>query len=164
MRHGLSLHNQIGKFSGRIDSPLTDEGRLAVKITGESIKDLSIDVIVCSPLSRAHESAEIIADVIGYPKTKILVSDLFSERDFGVLEGTKYIPIEVTEEVEGIESIDDLMLRAEKGFSLLSRIESNNVLLVSHGAIGRALRYVISQEYPMDHPSKFHNSEVVKLI
>jgi uncharacterized phosphatase len=164
MRHGLSVYNQIGKFSGRTNSPLTDEGRQDVRKTAESIKNIKIDKIVCSPLSRALESAQIIAEVISYPGGEILVSDLFSERDFGVLEGTTYIPLAVNEEVEGIESIEDLTQRAEKGLKWLNDLDAEDILLVSHGALGRALRYVIHEDFPLSHPARFHNAEIVSLI
>ncbi len=164
MRHGLSIYNQNGKFSGRIDSPLTDEGRDDVRKNAESLKDLNIDIIVASPLSRAIESAQIIAEVIGYPKNKILINDLFSERDFGVLEGTPYTPLAVHDEVEDIESVEDLIHRAQKGFDYLNTLKGDDILLVSHGSLGRALRYVISQEHPFEHPARFKNAEIVTLI
>jgi broad specificity phosphatase PhoE len=164
MRHGLSIHNQIGKFSGRINSPLTDEGRRDVKKSAESIKHLSIDTIVSSPLSRAYESAEIVANVISYPPNKIIVNDLFSERDFGELEGTPYSPIAVRDDVVGIETVEELIQRAQKGFDWLNTLEAEEILLVSHGAMGRALRYVVSENIPFNHPVRFHNAEIINLI
>ncbi len=164
MRHGLSIHNKLGKFSGRLDSPLADEGREDVRKNAEDIKKLNIDTIVCSPLSRAVESAQIIAEAIGYSKEKILVNDLFSERDFGVLENTPYLPLAVQDEVENIESVEDLIKRAQKGFDWLNALNATNVLLVSHGSLGRALIFVISQETPFEHIVKFTNAKVIKLI
>jgi uncharacterized phosphatase len=165
MRHGLSIYNQLGKFSGRIDSPLADEGRDDVRKIAETVKDLNIDTIISSPLGRALESAQIIADVIGYPKDKILVNNLFSERDFGVMEGARYQPLAIHDEIEEIETVEELIHRAKKGFDWLETLEAKNILLVSHGSLGRALRYIISQEFPFEHPSnKFHNAEIVSLI
>lgn len=164
MRHGLSVYNQIGKFSGRIDSPLTDEGRDDVRNTADSVKKLKIDTIVSSPLSRALESAQIIAEIIEYPENKILISDLFSERDFGILEGTPYTPLAVNDNVEEIESVEDLIKRAQKAYEWLNTLESDDILIVSHGSLGRALHYVVSQEEPYIPPAKFENAKIVKLI
>jgi broad specificity phosphatase PhoE len=164
MRHGLSVYNQIGKFSGRLDSPISDVGREDVKQNAQSLIGTKIDVIVSSPLQRALESAKIIADVIDYPKDNILISDLFSERDFGALEGTPYIPLAVKDDVEDIETVEDLIKRAQKGFEWLNELDADDILLVSHGSLGRALRYVISQELPYDHPVQFKNAEIVTLI
>ena len=162
MRHGLSLHNQIGIFSGRTDSPLVDEGKEDVKKSAESVKYIGIDVIVCSPLQRAVESAEIIAEVIGY-KGKILENDLLSERDFGALEGTPYIPLKVKDDVEDIESVEDLVKRAQRALKWIESLHADEVLVVSHGSLGRSLRYVISEEIPFNHPVKFGNAEIVQL-
>lgn len=164
IRHGLSVHNQLGVFSGRINSPLSDEGRQDVLAKAQPITQLGIDTIVSSPLSRALESAKIIAGVIGYPIERIIINDLFSERDFGVLENTNYIPLAVRDEVPDIETVEDLIKRAEKGFKYLELLNANIILLVSHGSLGRALRFVISQEFPYDHPIKFNNAEIVRLI
>jgi len=164
MRHGLSVHNQIGKFSGRINSPLTDEGRQDVKANAEELVGVNIDAIVSSPLSRALDSAKIIAEVIGFPEDKIIVSDLFSERDFGKLEGTPYSPLAVNDDVEDIESIEDLIKRAEKGFELLNKIDANDILLVSHGSLGRAMVFVISQDTDKSQKVKFHNAKIEQLI
>lgn len=160
----MSIHNQLGIFSGRTDSPLTDEGRQDVRDIAEKVKDLEIDVIVSSPLSRAIESAQIIADVIKYPTSKILVNDLFSERDFGALENTTYQPIAVRDDVKDIESVEDLIHRAESGYRWLNSLDANKILLVSHGSLGRALYFVISQESPSHHPVKFNNAEIVSFI
>jgi len=160
----LSVHNQLGVFSGRIDSPLTDEGREDVRNNAEKAKSLGIDTIVSSPLARAQESAQIIAEVISYPKDKILTSDFFSERDFGALENMPYRPLAVNDNVPDIETVEELIKRAEKGFEWLNSLEANKILVVSHGSLGRALRFVVSQEYPFDHPSRFKNADIIKLI
>lgn len=164
MRHGLSLHNQLGKFSGRLDSPLVDEGREDVKNSAQAIKKLKIDTIVSSPLSRAIESSQIIAGEIGYPADMILVNNLFSERDYGVLEGSPYIPLAVHDEIQDIETVEDLIKRAQLGLDWLNSLDGEKILLISHGAIGKALYFVISQESQPKNPVKFNNAEVVRLI
>src|SRR5580765_3395811 len=85
VRHGLSENNKLSIFSGQTESPLADEGREQARQAGQQAKDLHIDHIISSPLSRAHETAQIIAREIGYPEDKIEVSSLLVERHFGVL-------------------------------------------------------------------------------
>src|SRR5690606_2527197 len=65
IRHGLSVMNRQGVFSGSIDTPLTDEGRKQAKRAGKLARDFGIDYIVSSPLARALETAQIIAGEIG---------------------------------------------------------------------------------------------------
>ena len=90
VRHGETHMNVAGRLSGRIETPLTDKGRLQAIKTGKHIKMHlpTIDLIICSPYGRAYETAKSIAGQIGYPITKIGRNKLFVERTFGVLEGT----------------------------------------------------------------------------
>src|SRR6059058_1306401 len=90
VRHGLSVMNKKGVFSGRTETPLDPEGIKQAEAAGREAKELNIDLIVSSPMERCRETATIIAQQIGYPVADILFEDLFMERAFGVLEGTAY--------------------------------------------------------------------------
>jgi broad specificity phosphatase PhoE len=166
IRHGESVYNQIGKFSGRQNVPLTNEGREEVKKTAETIKKLGIETIVSSPLNRAIESAHIIATILDYPFNKILVNNLFSERDLGELEGRRYQSLadDDDEEDENIEEVDSLIERARKGYKWLSSLETDTILLVSHESLGKALSFVISQKHATNQSKEFKNAEVITLI
>ena len=62
VRHGQTDANKARIFSGQIDTPLNDTGRLQVLDTCKRIQELQLkwDVIISSPLSRAYETAQII--------------------------------------------------------------------------------------------------------
>src|SRR4051812_29809317 len=109
MRHGLSVMNQQGIFSGRTDTPLAPEGTEQAHAAGEYAKNLQIDCIVSSPMARALETAQIVAGHIGYSADSIIVSELFAEREFGTLEGTKYVPRMHMEGVEGVETAENIV-------------------------------------------------------
>lgn len=72
MRHGLSVLNVRGIRAGHIETPLTDEGRQQARRAGQAAKKYQIDTIVCSPLSRAHETAAIVAKEIGIPEKEFM--------------------------------------------------------------------------------------------
>ncbi len=57
-RHGLSVLNKEGKWAGSTETPLTVEGRTQAKLAGKAAQNLKIDYIICSPLSRAHDTAK----------------------------------------------------------------------------------------------------------
>ena len=82
VRHGQSSYNAEKKIQGRIDdSVLTEKGRADAKIVGETLSNLPIDAIYCSPLQRAKDTALIIADrlqnkSIPTPHQKLLEIDL----------------------------------------------------------------------------------------
>jgi uncharacterized phosphatase len=162
IRHGESVMNKQGTFSGRVETPLTDRGKTQALDAGSTLKSIHIDCIVSSPMGRATATAELIATLIDYPKDKILTNDLFTERDFGPLEQTVYRP--GLGDVEGVEEITTLIERAQQGLLYLQSLPAETILLVSHGAIGRALRHCIDPTIPFRPSAGFGNGEIVKLL
>ena len=65
VRHGQSVSNVRGTFTGQMDSPLTDLGILQAKRTAEYLKDRQIDAIYSSDLLRAMQTAEPLAAMKG---------------------------------------------------------------------------------------------------
>jgi broad specificity phosphatase PhoE len=164
VRHGLSVMNKKGIFSGRTETPLASEGVHQAKLAGQGAKDLGIDCIVSSPMKRAIDTATIIAREIGYPADKIIVSDLFMERAFGSLEGQTYQPHMNLEDIEGVEKAELIVERAKVGVDYLQSIPATTILVVSHGAIGRALRHSLNPTTPFHETERFNNAEVTKLV
>src|SRR5947209_11612271 len=115
VRHGLSVMNKKGVFSGRTETPLDPEGIQQAEAAGKEAKKLQIDLIVSSPMERCCETAAIIAKEIGYPVAEILLEDLFMERAFGVLEGTEYRTDMDLEQHEGVETGKAIVERAGQG-------------------------------------------------
>jgi uncharacterized phosphatase len=140
VRHGLSEMNVSGYIAGRTESPLADEGRQQARDAGQHAKTLAIDYIVCSPQGRAVETAQIIAKEIGYPLEEIHINNLFMERHFGELEGKKWAPDLNLDGISDIETLDTLLERAKLALEWLHTIDAHNILVVSHGSFGRALR------------------------
>ena len=64
-RHGQTRWNAENKVCGRTDLPLTEVGIAQAQALAEKAADLSIDLILTSPLDRAHTMARIIADRCG---------------------------------------------------------------------------------------------------
>jgi len=162
VRHGLSQMNVNGLFAGHTDTSLTDRGRVQAVEAGKHAKGLDIGLIVSSPATRAHETAEIIAAEIGYPTDKIQTSDLLLERNFGIMEGKAYEPNLNISDVPGAETVEQLLERAHSAVKWLKEQEADNILVVSHGAIGRAMRYVIDPT--IDFQLKLENGAVVELL
>jgi len=88
IRHGQSAGNAAGRIQGWNDEPLTDEGRtqalaLARRLQGEH----NVRAIYASTLSRARETAEVIADVLGLHVT---FDEQLKEHDIGVVTGLSF--------------------------------------------------------------------------
>ena len=165
VRHGLSEMNKSGHFAGRhTETPLAPEGRAQARAAGEHARNLNIDLIISSPQSRAHDTAKIIAETIGYPVDKIEVNSLFVERGLGVLEGKPWMPDLNIDGFADVETTDTLIERMHLAHEFLLAIPHDNVLVVSHGAIGRGLRHIFHPEIPFAPSPSFKNAEIVQLI
>jgi broad specificity phosphatase PhoE len=81
VRHGQSAGNAKGVFQGKSDYPLTDLGRKQAERTADFFVNKGIGSIFSSPLSRAAETAEIMADAIAGPRPRL--EEALSELDTG---------------------------------------------------------------------------------
>lgn len=156
MRHGQSVLNVQGKWAGHIDTPLTDEGRRQARKAGLTAKKHGIDTVVCSPLSRAHETARITAEAMGIPEQTVHVNALLIERNFGELDGRPYEPDIDLDGIADIESFDETTERARLALEWIKTLGGSNVLVVSHGGLGRAMRSLLKPE--IDRSVKLRNA------
>jgi uncharacterized phosphatase len=163
-RHGLSQLNVDSRYAGTTETPLTDEGREQARLAGKEAHNLDIEYIVCSPLSRAHETAKIIAREIGYPEHDIDVNSLVIERHFGSLEGETWHPDFNVDGIADVETLDSIIHRAYALLEHLETTDADTILVVSHGAFGRALRHVLNPEIPFYESEKFENAKIVQLL
>ena len=164
VRHGLSEMNKQGFYSGRTETPLAPEGKSQAKLAGEEAKKLHIDLVVSSPLKRARDTAKIIAKEIGYPEEAIVLDEQFIERHFGVLEGTPYDGARDIDHHEGVEKDAEILERARKGLEYIQTLGHDNILIVAHGAIGRALRHIIDPSVHFHDIERFENGKIVQLL
>ena len=84
VRHGETEWNRERRIQGVSDIPLNDTGRAQAAALGDILVGHNFDLIVSSPLSRADETARIIAQRLGMP-APITVPDLI-ERNYGEAE------------------------------------------------------------------------------
>jgi len=87
LRHGETPLSIEKRFAGVHDTPLTDHGRAQAAAAAKALAGRGIDVIVSSPLSRARDTAQAVADVIG---ADVRIEEGFRETDFGVWEGLSF--------------------------------------------------------------------------
>jgi broad specificity phosphatase PhoE len=158
MRHGLSVLNMRGIRAGHIETPLTDEGREQARQAGIAAKHYGIDTIVSSPLSRAHDTAKIVAHEIGIPPADIHVNGLLIERDFGALDGKPYDPDVDLDGIADVESFDEARTRAALALEWIESLGGTNVLVVSHGGLGRAMRDLLLPQ--TDRSIKLENARI----
>lgn len=84
VRHGQTERSATGTYSGRLDIPLTELGRRQARDTARQLAGAGIDAVVTSPLQRARDTAQAIADAAGVALT---VDERLTEVDYGPFEG-----------------------------------------------------------------------------
>lgn len=149
VRHGQSVANQLGRIAGVEDTPLTDEGREQARRTGEWFREKGPCTVYASPLSRARETAEILARGAGFPAP---IEDVrIQELDTGLFSGMTFDEIsskyprayasfraESWEAVPNAEKTDSLRERAVSYWSfLIERANSGEraIVSVTHGGL-----------------------------
>lgn len=158
MRHGQSEANARQIVAGSHESPLSEVGVRQVTYAGQTAKRYyHFDLIVSSPMSRAIQTARIVAEQIGYDPGHILVIDDLRERNLGDTEGQEYAKTpqhngnyEDAENVHGVEPIADLYNRMEHVLEQLRQRPEQNVLVIAHNGCGRMLKVALHGDEPMD--------------
>jgi uncharacterized phosphatase len=87
VRHGETEGQSSIRFHGSNDVRLSDAGRAQVRALGTLLANVRFERVVHSPLVRAAESAAILADVCGVPRTALAVDRRLRELCFGECEG-----------------------------------------------------------------------------
>ena len=85
-RHGETEWNRIGRWQGVTDIPLSDVGRAQARALGERLRAAGIRHVHASHLTRASETAEIVAAVLGLTEP-LRVDSRLRERGYGCFEG-----------------------------------------------------------------------------
>jgi uncharacterized phosphatase len=154
LRHGQTDWNINFLLQGVTDIPMNETGLAQVKLAAQAIRANDWDVVLTSPLSRARQTAEIIAAHVGFDQ--IVENELLIERSFGEAEGlsheqwrAKYSNLD---EIPGGESRTQLAARSQLLLDLVaSEFKGKRVLAVSHGALIRGLLSIASNnELPRD--------------
>lgn len=72
MQHGASFSKDVHP-----EQPLSPVGREQVEMSAEAVRrmGLGFDLMLASPKLRSRETAAIVAEAVGYPLDKILVSE-----------------------------------------------------------------------------------------
>lgn len=145
IRHGQTDWNVLKKAQGMADIELNEKGIEQANRTKEILKNENIDLILCSPLIRAVQTAKIINDERNIP---IVFDKRLSERDFGELEGKNKTEFDIGAFWSYKQNIQ--YQRAENIRSFFNRVyellddiqlkyKDKKILIVSHAGVSRAV-------------------------
>ena len=159
-RHGQTQWNVDNKICGTTDLPLTEEGWNQARALADKTVDLDLDLIICSTMLRAKQTASAVADKLNIP---VIEDARLVEQNYGIYEGMDRKTPGFLENKRhfavrypGGESMMDV---AHRIYGLLEDVkrehDGKNVLLVCHGGV---LRLVRSYFEPMTNEEYFHYS------
>jgi uncharacterized phosphatase len=147
IRHGQTDWNAQRRLQGSTDIPLNDVGRGQVRDAVAALSGYEWDAVVSSPLSRAAETADLIAAGLGLSVARHVPE--LTERAFGAAEGLQDGPeldaLRTPDGFRGAESDDAAAARGLAALEALAEeFRGSSVLVVAHGtlirlALGRAV-------------------------
>jgi broad specificity phosphatase PhoE len=143
LRHGQTPLSVQKRYAGRSDVPLTETGVGQAAAAAKRLASAGIGVIVTSPLLRAAQTAQEVAEVTGAP---VVTDEGFRETDFGAWEGLTFAevrqrwPAEMTAWLAdpavappGGESLAEVSVRVTEALHrVLAGRERQTILIVSH--------------------------------
>lgn len=142
VRHGETDWNAQRRIQGKTDIRLNDTGRAQADTTARLLARREWDGVLSSPLSRAFETASIIAAELRMPEPQTIAA--FAERDYGEAEGLNWREIEARfpgdAVVPGRETHEDVARRVIPALVELAQLHpSRTLIIVSHGGVIRSV-------------------------
>lgn len=174
VRHGQTDWNLARRIQGATDIPLNDTGRDDARTAAAALAGVGYDAIYASPLKRAQETAQIIADELGLA-TPALTHGL-RERSFGEGEGMlveDYLTQfgDWTSAVPGAETLEEVRDRALDSLERIVRASrrrsaprAESLIVVSHGGVIRSLLMHVSGGSLPRVGDSLHNGSVHRFV
>ncbi len=147
IRHGETKANSNKQYQGHMDFPLNENGLGQAKalsdVLGERYK---IETIYCSPLIRAKQTANAIANTLNLEP---IVLDELKEIDFGKWDGLTYDEIALKypisdwlvspekTDIDGGEKWVDFSTRVDKALKRIAMSEHGVIAIVTHAGVIR---------------------------
>ncbi len=174
IRHGESSYNAQGRIQGQSDVPLSETGRRQGQALAAALADLPIEAIYASPLRRAMQTAQPIADPL---KLEVLTDPRLMEVHAGVFQDQLRTDLETLypEEIArwrsgdpdfvipGGESRRDLMRRGLAAFEAIGRGGHAQAVVVTHGGLLAAALKALLEIPAQRHPFVLHNGSISQI-
>lgn len=151
VRHAEAEGNKVRKFHGWTDSSITEKGHLQAQRVAERLKDVDIDVLYSSSLTRTLQTAEYISMVKSLP---IIRTDKLKEINGGDWEGQTWLELQEKwpeahetwenrpheHKMPNGESMEEFQGRLIcEVMKIIKANSGRNICIVTHGTAIRAL-------------------------
>lgn len=155
VRHGETTYNLAHRIQGQFDSELSQLGRRQCEAVAAALGRVPCDAVIASPLRRAQESAQYIADKL---KLELRFEPRLMEINAGIFQGHSWheldekFPEEAARwrshdpdfRIPGGESRRDVMLRTGEAFRAIREAGYAQAIIVAHGgSLGAALKALL---------------------
>jgi broad specificity phosphatase PhoE len=140
--HGTTIDNENNISSGWSDTELSELGIRQARELGDLVKDKKFDVVFCSDLKRAFDTAKL-----AFGDVPIIKDSRLRECDYGKFDGFPTSVVEpmcesecIKDPFEGGESYEDVKIRIADFLEFLKKsYHGKSIAVVSHKAPQLAL-------------------------
>jgi len=173
IRHGETDWNAKRRIQGQLDAPLNEVGHAQAEAIGLRFRDETIDVLICSDLSRAMQTMQAIANACGL---EVFHDSRLRERNLGVLEGVCYEEAQnkmpqvldvfrsrqIDTPIDGGESLREFAQRVTAFLTETAETYAGkHIVVVTHGGVvDIACRYANGSSLGAPRDNPIHNTSV----
>lgn len=162
VRHGETTWNREGRYQGQIDTPLSPFGIRQGEAVAAALRDLPLDAVYSSPLSRSYDTAMMCAR---YHDLSVTKEPRLTEINHGEWEGMLAEEVrlrdaerlaewhrDVTQvRMPGGETVEEVRQRAMDALrDIALQHDGQTVLIVAHDAVNKVILCSIL-DIPLDH-------------
>jgi probable phosphoglycerate mutase len=174
VRHGETVFNAVGRIQGQTNSELSELGRRQCQLVAKALAAEPIEAVYSSPLKRALEGAQCLADALGQ---EVRIDPRFMEINAGIFQELAWDDIEARYPAEaarwrtqdpdfripGGESRRDVMHRAAAVFAEIREAGHRQAVVVAHGGLLSAALKVLIGVAAERNPFQLNNGSISKL-
>ncbi len=135
VRHGETAWNAQRRMQGATDNPLSPVGRDQARAVAVALEGCAARVVVSSPLTRARQTAGVIASHLGI--ADVTVDDDLRERELGSAEGMLVAESRRRWPGDAIPDAEPVEVVAARGARALARLAGVDAIVVAHGLLLR---------------------------
>lgn len=131
---------------GQTEKNLNETGTKQAEETRDKLQNINYEIVICSPMNRAKQTAEII---INGKKVPLVIDERLRERKLGELEGNpiteecekKIWDCKLDYKIKGGESISQFEQRILDFINDIKKKYNNKtILIIAHGGVAKVIK------------------------
>lgn len=172
VRHGETNWNLEKKMQGgEVENLLNDTGKKQAEKTKKELENKKYDIIICSPMERAKQTAHIINNEKNIP---MIIDERLRERKIGELNGNqvteeceeKIWRYDLNTEIKGGENLYQFEKRILEFLKdIKEKYDNKALLIVAHGGVAKVIKAYLDGNNKQNDLSnyKMENCEILEI-